>query len=219
MAEKGKVVNINMNRRIAMSAISIVGALAIAGGTTFAFFSESGTSNDNVFAAGELVMALSDDNQTNEVNVSGTWGLASAPGDTFSGDLKIKNTGSVPANHIELKFTNIVTDAPGLPGSDGSIAMDTVIEITLFEWDSDGDGSTDLTIPVTDINTNGIIDLDDLETQVADDFDDLAFGGTQNSDHILRIQGRLSPTLAVNQHQGDSVNMSLDVTMNQDVSQ
>lgn len=208
-----------MNTRIAMSGLSIIASLAIMGGATFAFFSDAGASNDNVFNSGDLTMALSDNNETNQVNVSGTWGLASAPGDTFTGDLKIKNTGSVPANHIELKFNNVVTDAIGLPGSDGSTAMDTVIEITLFEWDSDGDGTTDFTIPITDVNSNGIKDLDDLETQAADDFDDLLFGGIQGNDHILRIEGRLHPTLAVNQHQGDSVNMSVDVTMNQDVSQ
>lgn len=208
-----------MNSKIAMSAISIMASLTIMGGATFAFFSDSGSSTGNVFNSGSLVMALSDDNQTNEVNVSGTWGLASAPGDTFSGDLKIKNTGSVPANHIELKFTNTVTDALSLPGSDGSTPMDRVIQITLFEWDSDGDGVTDLTIPITDANSNGITDLDDLENQVADDFDNLAFTGTQGNDHILRINGRLHPTLAVDQHQGDSVSMVLDVTMNQDASQ
>ncbi len=208
-----------INRKIAMSAMSIVTALALAGGATFAFFSDAGSSTDNVFNSGTLVMALSDDNETNEVNVSGTWGLASAPGDTFTGDLLIKNTGSVPANHIELKFANVVTDSVTPPGNDGSTAMDTVIEITLFEWDSDGDGTTDVTIPITDINGNGIKDLDDLETQVADDFDNLLFSGTQSNDHILRIEGRLSPTLTVDQHQGDSVNMSLDVTMNQDASQ
>lgn len=193
--------------------------LALVGGATYAFFSDTGTSSDNIFSSGTLDMQLTDDSEGPIDNVSGTWGLASAPGDTFSGDLKIKNTGSVPANHIELKFSNVVTDAGSPPGSTPTIPMDTVIEITLFEWDSDGDGVTDFTIPITDVNGNSIKDLDDLETQIADDFDDLLFSGTQSSDHIVRIEGRLSPTLTVDEHQGDSVTMSLSVTMNQDASQ
>ena len=72
---------------------------------------------------------------------------------------------------------------------------------------------------MVDVNGNLIKDLDDLENQAADDFDDLLFGGTDSADHILRIAGRLHPTLAVDQHQGDSVSMDLDVTMNQDASQ
>lgn len=208
-----------INRRILLSAMSIMTSLSLATGAAFAFFSDAGSSTDNIFSSGSLVMALSDNNETNQVNVAGTWGLASAPGDTFSGDLKIKNTGSVPANHVELKFANNVTNSVTAPGNDGSTPMDRVIEITLFEWDSDGSGVTDLTIPITDVNGNGIKDLDDLENQAADDFDDLLFSGTQSNDHILKIQGRLSPTLAVDQHQGDSVSMNLDVTMNQDASQ
>lgn len=208
-----------INRKIAMSAVSILTALSLAGGAAFAFFSDSGSSTDNVFNSGTLVMALSDNNETNEVDVSGTWGLASAPGDTFAGDLKIKNTGSVPADHIELKFANTVTPAGSPPGSTETDPLDRVIEITLFEWDSDGNGVTDLTIPITDVNGNGIKDLEDLEIQVADDFDNLAFWGTQGADHILKIEGRLHPTMAIDEHQGDSVSMNLDVTMNQDASQ
>ena len=208
-----------MNTKIALSAMSILTALALMGGATFAFFSDAGKSSDNIFKSGTLDMQLTDNNEGPTDNVSGTWGLASAPGDTFSGDLKIKNTGSVPANHVELKFSNVVTEAGTPPGSTSTIPMDSVIEITLFEWDSNGDGVTDVTIPITDTNGNGIKDLDDLENKVADDFDNLLFSGTQSNDHILRIEGRLSPTLAVDQHQGDSVNMTLDVTMNQDASQ
>ncbi len=90
-----------------------------------------------------------------------------------------------------------------------------------FGWDTDGNGSpeADLLAGVVDNNGNTIKDLDDLETQIADDFDDLSFGGTQTADHVLRIAGRLHPTLAVNEHQGDSVTMDLTVTMNQDASQ
>lgn len=208
-----------VNKKIVLSAMSILASLALLGGATFAFFSDVGTSSENIFNSGTLDMQLTDDDQGPTDDVSGTWGLASAPGDTFSGDLKIKNTGSVPANHIELKFSNVVTDAGTPPGSTPTIPIDTVIEITLFEWDSDGDGTTDLTIPITDVNGNGIKDLDDLETQAADDFDDLAFTGTQSADHTLRIEGRLHPTMTVDEHQGDSVSMDLDVTMNQDASQ
>lgn len=210
-----------INRKIAMSAVSIVTALALAGGATYAFFSDTGTSSANVFNSGTLNMALSDNNEEDLDNVSGTWGLASAPGDPFTADLRITNTGSVPANHLELKFTNTVDPADSAPGSTETAPLDTVIEITTFLWDADGDGTpeTDLLAGVVNLNGNGIKDLDDLENQVADDFDNLLFGGTQSADHVLRIAGRLHPTLTIDEHQGDSVSMNLDVTMNQDASQ
>lgn len=210
-----------INSRIALSLASIAAAGALVAGATFAFFSDSGTSNDNLFSSGTLDMKLSDGNQEDLENVTGTWGLNSAPGDTFTGDLRITNTGSVPANHVELQFANTVTEAVSGPGTVSTIPLDSVIEITTLSWDANGDGTpeTDLLAGVVDSNANTVKDLDDLENQVADDFDNLLFGGTQTADHVLRIAGRLHPTLTVNQHQGDSVDMDLTVTMNQDASQ
>lgn len=217
----GRGVKKMINKKIALSAMSILSALAIMGGATFAYFSDTGTSSQNTFSSGTLNMKLSDADQTDQDNVGGTWGLNSAPGDTFTGILNIKNTGNVAANHVELKFTNVVTPAASGPGTLETNPLDKVIEITAFGWDTDGNGSLDQNLlpGVTNTNGNGIIDLDDLENQTVDDFDNLSFGGLQGNNHALRIDGRLSPTLATNEHQGDSVNMSLDVTMNQDASQ
>ena len=156
--------------------------------------------------------------------MSGTWGLASAPGDTFDATLNIKNTGSVAANHIELAFTNSVVDATPSPGNNPTPPLDSVIEITVLEWDSDANGSTetDLLALVTDLNSNGIKGLDDLENRNVSgstDFDNVSFGAPQSTNHGLRIAGRLSPTLTVNANQGDSVTTTLDVDLNQDASQ
>ncbi|MDP3941882.1 MAG: TasA family protein [bacterium] len=213
-----------INKKILISAMSIVTSLAMVGGATFAFFSDQGTSSDNIFSSGNMDMLLSDTDQTDLDDVSGTWGLASAPGDPFTGDLKIKNSGTVDADHIELQFSNAVTEAVSGPGTVSAVPMDRVLEITSLLWDHDGDGTptVDLLASVIDLNSNGIIDLDDLENQNVDgavDADNVAFGGTQANDHTLRIAGEFSGTLAENQHQGDSVNMTLGVTMNQNVAQ
>lgn len=215
--------DIKMNSKIAMSGLSIIASLAIMGGATFAFFSDSGTSSDNVFNSGTLDMKLSNDNSEFQENVTGTFGLASAPGDVFDDTLFIQNTGSIAANHLELDFSNVLDPSDTPPGSTENIPMDSVIEITAMEWDSDGNASTETNILPTNAqcdaasgNNNGMCDLDDLE---ALSFDNLIFGGTQNIGHGLRIAGRLHPTLTIDEHQGDKVTMSLDVTMNQDASQ
>lgn len=213
-----------MNRSIALSLLSIFIVIAALGGLAVAFFSDQGTSSGNVFNSGTLDMKLTDGNETALDNVSGTWGLASAPGDTFTGDLNIKNSGSVAANHIELKFDNVVTEAVSGPGTVSTIPMDKVIEITTLGWDSDGDGATDVDLLalVSDSNSNTIKDLDDLENRNVDgsnDFDNVSFSGTQSNNHKLHMEGRLHPSLTVDQHQGDSVTMGLTVDMNQDASQ
>ncbi len=50
-----------INRKIAMSAMSIVTALALAGGATFAFFSDTATSNDNTFSTGNADLQITND--------------------------------------------------------------------------------------------------------------------------------------------------------------
>ena len=49
-----------MKKKIALSLLSIVSALAIMGGATFAFFSSSGTSSGNTFVSGTLTLNLDD---------------------------------------------------------------------------------------------------------------------------------------------------------------
>ncbi|MBI2405600.1 hypothetical protein HYV21_00910 [Candidatus Microgenomates bacterium] len=50
-----------INSRIALSLASIAAAGALIVGSTFAFFSSTATSTDNVFASGDLVLLLDDD--------------------------------------------------------------------------------------------------------------------------------------------------------------
>ena len=50
-----------MNKRLLLSLASLAASSALVVGATFAFFSDSGTSNDNVFSAGTLDLKLSDD--------------------------------------------------------------------------------------------------------------------------------------------------------------
>lgn len=214
-----------MNTRILGSILTIV---AVAGGVTavtFAFFSDAGTSSNNIFSTGNLDMKLTDNNETAVDNVTSSFGITGgAPGATFSGDLNVMNSGSVDADHLELQFDNVMTESGTPPGDVSTVPMDQVVEITALDWDHDGNGlaTVDLLAGVTDKNLNGIIDLDDLENADVNglvDFDNVAFGGTQSSDHLLHIVGSYNPTLMVNQHQGDSVNTTLTFTMNQDASQ
>ena len=214
-----------MNTRILTSVLTIVAVVGIASAVTFAYFSDAGTSSGNVFTTGTLDMSLANDNSTLADNATATFGISNGkPGDTFSGDLYIKNIGSVDANNIDLQFDNSVTEASSPPGNVSSVPMDWTIEITGLAFDPDGDGIADNSILglVTDLNHNGIVDLDDLENTNVDsnvDIDGRPFGGTQSNGHLLHIEGRYSPTLMTSEHIGDSVNTTLTVTMNQDSSQ
>lgn len=210
-----------MNTRILGSIATIVAVVGGVSAVTFAIFSDAGTSSENIFTTGNLNMQLSDTDETDEENVLGTFGLANAgPGDTFSGDLRIKNEGSVDATNIQLQLNNTVTEAFGAPGNNAGTPMDRVIRITALDWDSNGDNVTDTNLlsSISDWNGNGIIDLSDMANQnVAGSIDitGIAFNSPQLNNHRLHIAGEYSLALMTNEHQGDSVNSTLTVTMNQ----
>src|SRR3989344_4198819 len=214
-----------MNRSILLSILSIFAVVGLVGGVTFAFFSDTETSSDNLFSSGTLNMQLSKDNSTFTEAVTGSvGGLALDPGESFTGgDLYLRNSGSTPADHVDLTFANLVVDAIGAPGSTTTPNFASVLEVTQLMSDHDGNGVADVNIlpsvgtcDAASFNANGYCDLQDLAALSASgaDITNLAFGGTQTDGHRLHMEGRLSST-AVNANQGDSNTLTLTVFMNQ----
>ena len=99
-----------MNKKIAMSAFSIVTALALTAGATYAFFTDTATSNGNTFSAGTFDLHVSDDDQDfgDAVTASMTTPTGWAPGDVSGGHICFKNNGSVDIQQIlfDLNSTN-----------------------------------------------------------------------------------------------------------------
>src|SRR5260221_8059492 len=146
-----------MNRKIILSAMSILTSLALVSGAAFAFFSDAGTSTGNVFASGTFDLKLTDDNEIAVDNVSATWtGTNMAPGGTpITATLNLENTGTVAGHHVDFKATNTPTD--NAPAEDlGSMAKH--LQITTMTYDG-----TNILPLFTDTNGNGHIDLEDLQ--------------------------------------------------------
>lgn len=192
-----------MNRSILLSILSIFAVVALVGGLTLAYFSDQGTSNDNVFAAGTLDLRLSDDTpETDQDNVSASFGgTAMSPGSSVTGQLRLKNFGTISADHAEVVITNT--------NSDGVNPLDKVLELTTLNYDS-----LSVLAQLSDSNSNGIIDLDDLE---ALGLDNLALPNL-GTNHPLDLTVRMRST-AGNEYQGDSVDSDWTITLNQDAGQ
>jgi predicted ribosomally synthesized peptide with SipW-like signal peptide len=138
-----------MNIRIALSSLSILTALALMGGATFAFFSDVGTSNNNVFAAGTFDLLLSDDTpETLQDDVVASFGGENmAPGDcTTSQQLRLRNSGTVAGDHVDITTTN----------SDSTIAP--FLRLDTLDYDLGN-----VLANIDDVNLNGYKDLDDWE--------------------------------------------------------
>lgn len=203
--------HIAINSRILLSLALIGAAAALVIGATFAFFSDQGTSNDNIFSSGTLDLKLSDDTpETDQDNVTASFGGSNlAPGQcipsaTTSAQLRAKNSGTINGDHIEITVVNTVTDV----GTDSTpLDMDAFLRLDLFDYDGNP-------ISQADTNGNGIFDLDDLE---ANGVDNLPLTDTA-TDHNIDLRVCFDSS-AGNALQGDSVDSDWTVTLNQDASQ
>ncbi len=128
-----------MNRKIAFSAVSIFGALALMAGTTFALFDDSATQTGNTFAVGNADLQIAPDVTGNP----GTF-VETIPGPSFSGmfpgqtktfDFWLKN------NSLAAIDLNILADVTSVV--DPVDANDTIDNVLLVSWTCDisGNGS------------------------------------------------------------------------------
>ncbi len=159
------------NRKILTSSISILASLGLVAGATFAFFSDVGTSSDNIFASGTLDLDLSDDTAEGPADdvTASFGGTDMAPGDcTASQQLRLRNSGTVTGNHVDITETNTNTlmadflridtldyDTSSVLGEIAESGNNSFKD--LADWAADANGVTDLSL--TDLDTDHNLDL------------------------------------------------------------
>ena len=102
-----------LNSRILLSLASVTVAGALLVGATFAFFTDTGSSTDNVFASGTFDLHIADENEPfqDSVEASTVSPADWAPGESFQSFLCFKNNGSIDIQEIIFSTTAIGGDA------------------------------------------------------------------------------------------------------------
>ena len=123
-----------MNKKIAMSLMSITAALVVMGGATYAAFSGSATATNNTFAAGNANLEIAVDNNGPVAfgpTIAGPNFTGILPGQTKTFDFWLKNTSS------DTLTLDLVADVSALnPDPDADQAIDNVL---LISWNCDTD--------------------------------------------------------------------------------
>lgn len=135
-----------MNSKIALSGLSILAALTLVGGATFALFSDVASSQDNTFATGnaDLVIAQGDISPgayTSDIPAPAVSESAIAPGFTKAYPFWLKNnsTSAISLN-LETTFNDVV-----ILGGNAELANQLTAQFTC-QSDTNNDGSLDTTI-------------------------------------------------------------------------
>lgn len=100
-----------MNKKILFSAVSIVSALGLLVGATFANFSSQAGNNGNTFGAGTLTLKINgagDSSSTKMFTVTDA-----KPGDSKTEVFDLSNSGTVDASSTTLTSLNVTPNASG----------------------------------------------------------------------------------------------------------
>ncbi len=172
---------------------------------SLAFFADQETSTENRLAAGTMDLKISDADETAGDSLTMTWeGSNLRPGQgEVSADLKIKNMGTVAANHIHIKAANAITQGGG-PGANGSDPMDANLEVKTLTYDG-----ADIKSFLTDTDGNGVKDLDDWEAGGDSGIGTLSLIDLGN-DHVLSLTVGLRAG-ASGANQGDIVTTTFSI--------
>lgn len=205
----------------------IIGS-TITGIGTWAYFSDTDRSTSNTVEAGTIDITLDGTNNDITSSFSITNGK---PGDSTSHNYTLRNVGSVEADHVEITISFSENDSKSEP-SDTDVkneltASETAqqINVTTFEYQNEsGATSNDILAGITDSNSNGIKDLDEVVNQ-AGSTDDLAppQANSGNTTHLV-IAVKVandSGTFTGNDEDimADGIDVTIAFTLNQDASQ
>lgn len=135
-----------MNTKILASLLMIGVASAGVGYGTYAAFSSTQTSTDNLFTAGTLTLALGAPQSVNAFIGATNF----APGDVVSGNLTLRNTGSIFQGDSEGHLVNLT-----LNSSNSNAALAPFLQVVAATYGGE-------TLAIADANANGWTDLADL---------------------------------------------------------
>ena len=210
-----------MKKKLLLLTLALLLVAGMAGTGTFAYFQDTETSTGNTFTAGTLDLKIKDGGlYWSDGIATAEWALSNMkPGDTAYGSVDLKNFGSVYANHMEITCDYTITDPPG-PESDteentpaGKMAGEMAIITMTYTYNSTEVNCLPL---ITDANLNGVKDLYDLKVGGGVDNLPLVQSGTQFGRLDMIVQ--FNPN-ASNDFQGDTLNLTVIFTLNQDASQ
>ena len=211
--------DIELTRRRVLGGIATVGvASAAAGAGTFAYFSDTETSEDNTVEAGTLNLTLSPSTGTGSfINID-----KAKPGDSGYIVFQLKNDGNIDGSSIEITLTNLSesdntgTEFETTPTANGG-ELDEILLVAAYVESSNPESSTGTYTGdySTSSGTALITDSPTLSGAVGTTYAgstdvSLTSGGTK-----YLVFEYTFPDVDDNTLQGDSVTFDIEVTLTQ----
>jgi len=189
-------------KRIIGLTIAIMLSLGMSGIGTWAYFSDVETSTGNQLAAGTLDLKTDDVDGVTQT----LFATKMAPGDTkASENITLKNSGSLAGTTLDLVFSYVENDSSPNPVDRNADDTAANIEVTALNY-----GGSSLLSSISDNNTNGYKDVEDLKNE------DLSgqSGIDPSASKDFGITAKLREETG-NDFQADGIDITMTFTLNQ----
>jgi predicted ribosomally synthesized peptide with SipW-like signal peptide len=216
-----------MNKQILLSILAVSTVVALVSGATYAYLNDAETSSGNTFTAGTFDLKIKDQDEGWKDGVTATWTATDMkPGDSYAFEVpfvNMKNVGSIPANHVEITSDYSVVEESPQTKSDtdpntnlnpDKMAKQMIITRCTY-YNSvivNCLTHTDSKWRIEDTDSDGKITFFDLKNDKLDDLP--APEGPAGFEMSVKFDGN-----AGNDFQGDTFDLTVIFTLNQDSSQ
>lgn len=184
---------------LAIASLLLIGMTGIG---TWAYFSDVETSTGNVLTAGTL------DLKTNDVDGVSQTLLATnmAPGETIGPEtITLKNSGSVAGATLDLAFSYVENDGSPNPTNMSADATAAKVELITLNY-----GGSTLLASVSDTNTNGYRDIQDLKDTNLSGLSGIGASATKDFEIAVKLRAATG-----NDFQADGITLTMNFTLNQ----
>jgi predicted ribosomally synthesized peptide with SipW-like signal peptide len=189
-------------KRIIGLTIAFMLSLGMSGIGTWAYFSDVETATGNTMAAGTLDLKTDDADGVTQT----LFATKMAPGDIkVSENITLKNSGSIAGASLDLAFSYIENDSSPNPIDRNADDTAANIAVTALNY-----GGEDLLSSVSDNNSNGYKDVEDLKNADLSGQDGIEPSGTKNFGITVKLKEETG-----NDFQADGIDITMTFILNQ----
>ncbi|MFC1965527.1 TasA family protein [Chloroflexota bacterium] len=190
-------------KRILGLTIAFMLLIGMVGIGTWAYFSDVETSTGNVFTAGTLDLKTDDVDGVSQTLLA----VNLEPGGVVGPEtIILKNTGSLGGSTLDLSFTYAESDSSPNPADISADATAAFIEVTALNYD----GFNLLSSNVTDNNTNGYKDVEDLKNADLSGLGGISASSSKEFDIAVLLRSDADKAL-----QSDGIDITMTFILNQ----
>ncbi len=191
-------------KRILGLTIAFMLLIGMAGIGTWAYFSDVETLTGNVLAAGTLDLKTDDVDGVSQTLLA----MNMEPGDTVGPEtIILKNVGSVEGSSLDLSFTYVDSDSSPNPAGMSANATAAIIEVTKLNYDGSSLLGDEF---VSDNNTNGYKDVEDLENADLSGQGGIAASASKEFEIEVRLRSDANKDF-----QADGIDVTMTFILNQ----